>query len=161
VSHEAVHHQLVALTDPRDHRVRLTVPGQNPDVEVVGVVEDPDLCLFRGGHPLEGLPLPESSGRTGAPPRLLLQAPVEVDRAEVAFQPHGPHRRPLGLDLERWRWLLLAADEQCQQGYDHGVTSSRDGFERLGRMAVSGPRHHVGRLARSRILYRAGGARAS
>lgn len=82
-------HQPVALEEAGDDLARLTVAGQDADVERVVVEEDAHLGVLGGRDALEGFPLPEAGDRACQGPGRLVETAVQRDRRAVALAPRG------------------------------------------------------------------------
>jgi hypothetical protein len=100
-----------------DDTIRLRVVGHHPDIEVVLVVEDCDVGLFRGRIAFARLPLRQRADLRRRTPDLLVEETVDVDAGGNPCH-HGRFDRSFG---RRRRHILRAGpDERRHDPRDNG-----------------------------------------
>ena len=88
--------EAVALQDPADHPVRLGIPGEDADVEVLAVEEQAYFRVVGGGGAFLRLALLEAGGRGGLGPGRFVEAAIQDDRREAWQAGRNRNGRPLG-----------------------------------------------------------------
>ena len=83
-----------------DGAFRIGVEAERADIEIVVVVEKPDLRSFRARRSGIRLPLEKTGGRSGKFPHHLIQLPVQGDRSFDRYRLHDPlGANPLVIDV--------------------------------------------------------------